>query len=130
MNRKVALSIAMGTAFALGVSASQAESYGPYPVTLQGYSGEKNNSVAYTGQIARHVLHNSLKKAISSGKSRAEMQKFWAGQKGELLALDPKTKDGFPVTETDINKISGGKNLNKKTLNRVVAGWPNEMTGP
>ena len=41
MNRKVALSIAMGTAFALGVSASQAESYGPYPVTLQGYSGEK-----------------------------------------------------------------------------------------
>ena len=130
MDRKVALSVAVGTALALSVSASQAESYGPYPITLQKYSGEKKNSVAYTGQVARHVLHNSLKKAISSGKSRDEMQKFWAGHKGELVALDPKTKDGFPVTETDINKISSGKNLNKKTLNRVVAGWPNEMTGP
>ena len=86
MNRKVALSIAIGTAFALGVSASHAESYGPYPVTLQGYSGEKKNSVAYTGQIARHVLHNSLKKAISSGKSREEMQKFWAGQKRRIIS--------------------------------------------
>ena len=41
MDRKVALSVAVGTVLALGVSASQAESYGPYPITLQGYSGEK-----------------------------------------------------------------------------------------
>ena len=52
MDRKVALSVAVGTALALGVSASQAESYGPYPITLLGYSGEKKNSVAYTGQVA------------------------------------------------------------------------------
>ena len=72
MNRKVALSIAMGTAFALGVSASQAESYGPYPVTLQGYSGEKNNSVAYTGQIARHVLHKAEKAPAGSHAMRCK----------------------------------------------------------
>ena len=40
--------------------------YGPYPVTLKGYSGDKTNSVSYNGQVGRQLLHNSLKKAISS----------------------------------------------------------------
>ena len=36
--------------------------YNKFPVTLKGYSGSKTNSVSYSGQIARHVLHDSLKK--------------------------------------------------------------------
>ena len=36
--------------------------YGDFPVTVQGYSGSKTTSVSYTGQIARHTLHDSLKK--------------------------------------------------------------------
>ena len=41
------------------------DTYGPYPVTLKGYSGSKKNSVSYSGQIARHVLHDSLNKLSS-----------------------------------------------------------------
>ena len=36
--------------------------YGPFPVTLKGYSGDKTNSVSYSGQVGRQLLHNSLKK--------------------------------------------------------------------
>ena len=71
-----ALSVAVGTVLALGVSASQAESYGPYPITLQGYSGEKKNSVAYTGQVARHVLHNSLKRQSQAGSHAMRCKSF------------------------------------------------------
>ena len=35
--------------------------YGPYPVTLKGYSGDKTNSVSYGGQIARQTMEQSLK---------------------------------------------------------------------
>ena len=35
--------------------------YSKFPITLKGYTGDKTNSVAYTGQIARHVLHDSPK---------------------------------------------------------------------
>ena len=35
--------------------------YGPFPVTLKGYSGDKTNSVSYSGQVGRQLLHNSLK---------------------------------------------------------------------
>ena len=41
--------------------------YGPFPMTLKGYSGDKKNSVSYTGQMARHVLHDSLKKLAGTG---------------------------------------------------------------
>ena len=36
------------------------DTYGPYPVTLKGYTGNKTNSVSYTGQIGRQVLHTSI----------------------------------------------------------------------
>ena len=41
--------------------------YGPFPVTEKSYNGNKTNSVSYTGQIARHVLHDSLKKLAGKG---------------------------------------------------------------
>ena len=128
MTKKFVLPIAV--AFSASAVASGQATYGPAPITLQGYNGDKTNSVAYTGQVARHVLHNSLKKAISTGQSRAVMEKYWAGQDGVLNALDPVSKDGFPVAPKDINSISKGKNLNTKTFKGRISGWPNEMTGP
>lgn len=127
---RTSTALAFTFAFSAVASASGEATYGPAPITLKGYDGGKTNSVAYTGQVARHVLHNSLKKAISNGLSRSEMQKFWAGQDGSLVALDPVSKDGFPVAPEDINQISKGKNLNTKTYNDVVTGWPGKMTGP
>ena len=40
--------------------------YADFPVTVKGYTGDKTSSVAYTGQIARHALHDSLKKLAGS----------------------------------------------------------------
>ena len=41
--------------------------YGPYPITLKGYDGDKTNSVKYTGQMTRQVLHDSLKALVKTG---------------------------------------------------------------
>ena len=55
----------------LTISAQASEKvYGKFPVTLKGYSGSKTNSVSYTGQIARHVLHDSLKKLAAKGNGK------------------------------------------------------------
>ena len=47
--------------------ADSSNNYGPFPVTVKGYEGSATNSVSYSGQIARHVLHDSLKKLASAG---------------------------------------------------------------
>ena len=44
-----------------------ANTYGNFPITEKSYSGSKKNSTSYTGQMARHVLHNSLKKLAGQG---------------------------------------------------------------
>ena len=50
--------------------------YSGFPVTVNGYNGKKTTSVSYTGQIARHVLHDSLKKLANSsnGKPNPELK--------------------------------------------------------
>ena len=56
----------------LGAGLASADTnYGPYPITLKGYNGTKSNSVSYTGQIARHVLHDSVKKLAGTGDGGA-----------------------------------------------------------
>ena len=58
------------SAIALCVSASALTAhhfYGPYPITLKGYSGDQTNSVSYGGQIARQTMEQSLKKLASTG---------------------------------------------------------------
>ena len=45
--------------------------YGPFPITLKGSNGDKTNSVSYSGQVGRQLLHNSLKKAVGSGASKS-----------------------------------------------------------
>lgn len=102
--------------------------YGPYPVTLKSYQGEKTNSVSYSGQVGRQLLHNSLKKAIGSGSSADVLNAYFNGADGELALLDPKSSDKFKVDVTNINDVSK-TNLSGKAYKGVINGWPGNMTG-
>ena len=102
--------------------------YGPYPITLKGYNGDKTNSVSYSGQIGRQLLHNSLKKAIGSGASLDVTMSYFNGADGELVLLDPKSSDSFKVDITDINTVSK-TNLSGKAYKGSLPGWPGNMTG-
>ena len=55
------------------------EVYGPYPITLKDYQGEETNSVSYSGQVGRQLLHNSLKRAISSGAEMNVTKAYFNG---------------------------------------------------
>jgi len=102
--------------------------YGPYPVTLKGYQGDKTNSVSYSGQVGRQLLHNSLKKAIGSGASADVLNGYFNGAEGELALLDPKSSDNFKVDVTNINDVSK-TNLSGKAYKGAINGWPGNMTG-
>ena len=104
------------------------QTYGPFPITLKGYSGSKKNSVSYTGQIARHVLHDSLKKLAAKG-NLDDMMSYYNGSDLNLSIVAPKSKDGFPVKQTTLNDISKGKNLSGKTYKGTMNAWPGQMTG-
>ena len=102
--------------------------YGPYPITLKGYDGDKTNSVSYSGQVGRQLLHNSLKKAIGSGAALDVTMSYFNGADGELALLDPKSSDSFKVDVTDINTVSK-TNLSGKAYKGSLPGWPGNMTG-
>ena len=51
----------------LSIAFAQENIYGNFPVTEKSYSGSKKDSTSYTGQMARHILHNSLKKLAGKG---------------------------------------------------------------
>ena len=60
--------------------------YAGFPVTVKGYSGSAKDSVSYKGQIARHVLHDSLKKLAAKGNGKAnpglkaQMMSYYTGK--------------------------------------------------
>ena len=68
----------LGKSFADG---HRPEVYGPYPITLKGYDGDKTNSVKYTGQMARQVLHDSLKALVKTG-DLDKMMSYYNGEDG------------------------------------------------
>ena len=103
-----------------------AEVYGPYPITLKGYEGDETNSVKYTGQMARQVLHDSLKKLVKTGDLE-KMMAYYNGEDG-LEIIAPKSKDGFPVMQTMVAEIGSG-NLSGKMYKGYIPGWGN-LTGP
>lgn len=111
------------------------ENYGPYPVTVKGYTGDKTNSVAYTGQMARHALQNSLKKLVgkSDGTSdKAYIEKlmsYYASKDAGRAIIDPASKGDFKVKQTTIDEISKKKNLKGKTYKGAINGFPGNMTG-
>ena len=60
--------------------------YGPFPVTLKGYSGDCTNTVSYSGQIARHVQHDSLKHLSTKG-DYDEMNAYYSGSDKNLSLI-------------------------------------------
>ena len=124
----------------LPITAVQADGhakiYGPFPVTLQNYSGDKENSVSYSGQIARHVLHDSLKVLAGRGDGgsnsaslEAEMLAYFSGSDKNKAILAPLTKDAFVIKQGTLNEISKGKNIEGKFYNGAMAAWPGSMKG-
>ena len=131
MYMKKILLIATALVFSFATSKSFAdghgpEVYGPYPITLKGYDGDETNSVKYTGQMARQVLHNSLKKLVKTGDLE-KMMAYYNGEDG-LEIIDPKSKDGFPIMQTMVSEIGSG-NLSGKMYKGAIAGWGG-LTGP
>jgi len=108
--------------------------YADFPVTVKDYQGDKKTSVSYGGQIARHVLHNSLKKLAGQGNGAAnpellaKMQSYFANKDANRAILDPVSKEGFTVSETDVDQLSKAKNLAGKAYKGAVNGWPGNMT--
>ena len=121
---------------ALSFPALSADVYGPFPITVKGYSGDKVNSVSYTGQIARHVLHDSLKK-ISGTKQNTnikqlslnKMMPYYTGSTNDLDIIAPVSKGDFIIKQSTVNEISKGKNLSGKTFKGSINGWPGGMNG-
>lgn len=132
---RLAAAVAFAAASLATSSAVAGSSYAGFPVTLQGYSGDKTTSVSYTGQVARHVLHNSLKSLSKQGNGEpnpeleAQMMAYYAGEDAGRAIVSPTSKDGFAVKQKDIDEISNGKNLAGKAYKGVVTGWPGNMTG-
>jgi hypothetical protein len=110
--------------------------YSGFPITVKDYVGKKKTSVSYTGQIARHALHDSLKKLAGSGNGKAnadlkaKMLSYYKNKDKGRAVIAPKTKGPFAVKQTGIDDISKGKNLAGKTYKGTITGVPNNMTGP
>ena len=121
--------LSFGIAGLANAGAHSEDVYGPFPVTLKGYSGDCTNTVSYSGQIARHVQHDSLKDRSTKG-SYTEMVAYYEGSDKNKQIWAPASKDGFPIKQTLLNEISSGKNLSGKTYGGTITAWPNNMTGP
>ena len=135
LNNKI-LSIGIIALIMLPQLSLGAEVYGNFPVTEKSYSGSKKDSTSYTGQMARHVLHNSLKKLAGKGNGKpnpdlkAKMLSYYAGKDKGRKIVDPTTKGGFKIKQTMVDQISKGKDLKGKTYKGIVNGFPGQMTGP
>ena len=129
LKTKILASVASISLGLTGLASANDDVYGPFPVTLKGYSGDCTNTVSYSGQIARHVQHDSLKDRSTKG-SYAEMNAYYSGSDKNKQIWAPASKDGFPIKQTLINEISSGKNLSGKTYKGTITAWPNNMTGP
>lgn len=110
-------------------------SYSEFPITLTSYTGDNPTSVSYKGQIARHLLHNSLKTLAKRGDGtnaaelEAEMLAYYSDSEDGRAILSPVSKEGFPIKQTLIDDLSSGKNLSGKTYSGTITGWPGNLSG-
>ena len=116
----------LAVSFAKSSNAGGHDVYGPYPITLKGYSGDATNSVKYTGQMARHALHDSLKALVKTGDVE-KMMSYYNGE-DELSIIAPASKGDFVIKQSMISEIGSG-NLSGKTYKGLIPGWGN-LSGP
>jgi hypothetical protein len=134
---KAAIFLVASTALAgVALADGHSKNYGPYPITEKSYKGDKKNSVSYSGQIARHVLHDSLKKLAGKGDGgknaaelEAQMLSYFNGSDKDLPIIAPAGKDGFPIKQKTVNEISKGKNISGKFYKGAMPAWPGNGSG-
>ena len=133
---KTTLAAVIASSLVFGCVFAKPDMYGNFPVTEKSYSGKKKDSTSYTGQIARHVLHNSLKKLAGKGNGnpnpelKATMMSYYSSKDAGRKIIDPTSKGEFKVKQTMVDEISKGKNLKGKTYKGLVNGFPGQMSGP
>ena len=133
---KTTLAALIASSLVFGCVFAKPDMYGNFPVTEKSYSGKKKDSTSYTGQVARHVLHNSLKKLAGKGNGnpnpelKATMMSYYSSKDAGRKIIDPTSKDEFKVKQTMVDEISKGKNLKGKTYKGLVNGFPGQMSGP
>ncbi len=125
---KTLLSIVVAASIALSTQVHAAV-YADFPITVKNYTGDKVSSESYSGQMARHGLHNSVKNLISKGVGLDQTQAYFSGKAEGRAIIDPVSKDGFPVLQTQIDELSKGKNLSGKTYKGLITGMPGGLTG-
>ncbi|MBO39537.1 MAG: DUF4856 domain-containing protein [Rhodospirillaceae bacterium] len=133
----VALSVIGCTISERGSSASADDNvYANFPVTLKGYTGSKTTSESYTGQMARQVLHDTLKKLAGKGNGKpsstlkAKLNSYFFGKAKGRPIIAPKSNGKFVIKQTKVEQISKKKNLSGKTYKGTISGMPNNMSGP
>ena len=128
------LSLAFTVSTGLITMSAQADgnTYGGSPVTVKGYTGDAKSSTSYKGQIARHLLLNSIKKLAGQGNGKpnpelkAKMMSYFEGKDAGRIIIDPQTKGDFKIKQTMISDLAS-KNLKGKagkTIKGAVASWP------
>ena len=133
---KTTLAALIAGSLVFGCVFAKPDMYGNFPVTEKSYSGKKKDSTSYTGQVARHVLHNSLKKLAGKGNGnpnpelKATMMSYYSSKDAGRKIIDPTSKGEFKVKQTMVDEISKGKNLKGKTYKGLVNGFPGQMSGP
>ena len=133
---KTTLAALIASSLVFGCVFAKPDMYGNFPVTEKSYSGKKKDSTSYTGQVARHVLHNSLKKLAGKGNGnpnpelKATMMSYYSSKDAGRKIIDPTSKGEFKVKQTLVDEISKGKNLKGKTYKGLVNGFPGQMSGP
>ena len=133
---KTTLAALIASRLVFGCVFAKPDMYGNFPVTEKSYSGKKKDSTSYTGQVARHVLHNSLKKLAGKGNGnpnpelKATMMSYYSSKDAGRKIIDPTSKGEFKVKQTMVDEISKGKNLKGKTYKGLVNGFPGQMSGP
>lgn len=126
----------LAVASGLSSTVQAADVYGGFPVTLQGYTGSAKDSVSYKGQIARHVLHDSLKKLAGTGNGGANpellarMMAYYEGKDAGRAIIAPTSNGAFAIAQAGVDDISKNRELASKTYKGVITGWPNNLTGP
>ena len=133
---KTTLAALIASSLVFGCVFAKPDMYGNFPVTEKSYSGKKKDSTSYTGQVARHVLHNCLKKLAGKGNGnpnpelKATMMSYYSSKDAGRKIIDPTSKGEFKVKQTMVDEISKGKNLKGKTYKGLVNGFPGQMSGP
>lgn len=132
----VSFALLISASVATSVAHADASVYGNSPITVKGYSGDAKNSNSYKGQIARHLLLNSLKKLAGKGTGKAnpelkaKMMSYYASKDAGRIIIDPQTAGDFKIKQTMIDDLSKNRNLQGKTFKGAVPSWAGKMTAP